>query len=1182
MMRINTGQRIGEYEVDGLIGRGGMAEVWGVHHAVSGTRHALKVLTAASPTQQRRLIREGNAQQGLSHANLLAVEAILEVDGAPALVMPLVEGPSLAELLKGEPLDLEICLALGRAVALGLAHAHERALVHRDLKPANILLQPEGGRVVPKVADFGLVKAEDTQLQTRSGDIFGTPAYASPEQLREARSVDQRADLWSLGVTLAEAIQGRRPFEGSSVGAIVLSHMNPPDLSGVPELVRPLLTALLRRRPEQRPGSAAEVAQALGALLGEGVDPLATDPDFLRLVETHRRSIREVRPSDVDDTWHSIDAGRPAELPEHNLPALSGAFVGRSRAVTDVRRALAGHWLVTLKGPAGIGKTRLAVEAAHQDLVRWPGGVCFCDLSGAREEGSMLAAIAGALGVPPGRNPRERLGAALAGRACGGRGRMLLVLDNLEQLGDGVAPVLEEWRSRCPELGVLATSRRPVRGEGEKVLEVRGLSLDSAAALFCERARAVGAQVSPEDAGPMVGMLDGLPLAIELAAARAGRLSPLQLAGRMSRRFAMLRSRDDSLPPRQRTLKGAITWSWELLEPDEQHALARFSVFEGGFTLEAAEAVLGDEDGELFVDDLLDELIDSSLLRSRLTDGSPRFSMLAAVKDFAAQQLQETPEERADALLRHAEHYAGYGSYGERPATTGEELADLRARRQEIDNLLAAARRVDEHGRGNLATRALLGAVPVLSSDGPFDVWRDTLRSLLTRDDLDDATRVEALLSLAVALRHAAPAEALDSVREAVTLSKQAGLRDKEARSLYLLGRTSQHTDAARGEGRAALEASLAIERRPRTLIELGIQDWTLGDRQRAVERVEEALELARNSGDPLSLDHGYYVLGFMRRNMGQLDAAIAALEAALESARALQQHRSIGLYLNQLSLALGRRGDLARAEAMAAECLRLARHIGDDELRVGVALSAATVATHQGRLSAAAAGLQEMLAGAGGRGMGLNCQAMSGLMEVRWQQGRWEEVRALGGALEAAAKAAGLGVFVCFTRICEARLAALGEDARAALEALEALQGQVQTYRNADLTDLWRFATAEVCLRLGDPEGARAALGPGLAAARLEGAWLSQEQHLALLARAAEVAGEDPLPLLGEAIHVAERCGAALDEALLRSHRARLSPPHAAADLARVQALLQVCDRTAALDRALSRTSGEPTLIAR
>ncbi len=268
---LQTGDIVERYRVESVLGRGGVAVVYRVRHTSLGTLHALKVLEMDHPSLRDRLLQEGRLQATLRHPNLLPVSDVLDVRGAPGLLMPFVGGGTLASLLGGQPMSIEDAEPLFRSILAGVDYAHEQGMVHRDLKPENILLDSEG---LPLVADFGIARClhgeeNGRQGQTRAGVAMGTPAYMPPEQVRDARRADHRADIYALGVILYEMLSGRTPFEGedpieilSQVEAGDYLPLSLPD-EGSPSGFERVIAACLAPRPANRPQSCAEVLALL-------------------------------------------------------------------------------------------------------------------------------------------------------------------------------------------------------------------------------------------------------------------------------------------------------------------------------------------------------------------------------------------------------------------------------------------------------------------------------------------------------------------------------------------------------------------------------------------------------------------------------------------------------------------------------------------------------------------------------------------------------------------------------------------------------------------------------------------------------------------------------------------------------------------------------------------------------
>ena len=278
-MMLQPGFEVDRYIVDRLLGEGGMAVVYRVVHRGLGTRHALKVLTITQSKVVQRMLLEGRLQASLQHRNIVSVSDVFEVNGSPALLMEYIPGPALDALLAQHRPTLAEALGLWRGIASGVAHAHASGVIHRDLKPGNVLLALDGDEVVPKVADFGLAKAvgEGSHFKTRTGATFGTPAYMAPEQIRDASRVDERADLFSLGVMLYELVCGKVPFAGDDIIALFTAISKgeyAPPLVVRPDLPRPVVDAIDAMLAPDREDRPARVDVILARLTPEAVGPL--------------------------------------------------------------------------------------------------------------------------------------------------------------------------------------------------------------------------------------------------------------------------------------------------------------------------------------------------------------------------------------------------------------------------------------------------------------------------------------------------------------------------------------------------------------------------------------------------------------------------------------------------------------------------------------------------------------------------------------------------------------------------------------------------------------------------------------------------------------------------------------------------------------------------------------------
>lgn len=592
----------------------------------------------------------------------------------------------------------------------------------------------------------------------------------------------------------------------------------------------------------------------------------------------------------------SLDA-RPNNLPRQPTP-----FLGREGEVAEVVRLLRDDQvqLLTLTGPGGSGKTRLALQAAAEALDAFPDGTTFVPLAPVSDPALVPSAAAQALLVPEqgGRPVTDVLREHLAKK------RFLLILDNCEHLLEAAARLAADLLASCPGLTVLATSRSPLRLRAEQEWEVPPLEMPprppppptaeqisprAAVRLFIERAQAIRPDFTVDnESAPAVAeicwRLDGLPLAIELAAARVRLFSPDALLARLGKSLPFLTGGARDAPARQRTLRDAIAWSHDLLDPEEQTIFRRLAVFAGGFTLEAAEAV-GNPGGALDILGLVEQLSEHSLLRQ--DDGAgqasdePRFEMMETVREFAAEQLAESGE---DAAMRDA-HAAAFAALAEQ----------ARAGMLGPDEAAWHARLTAEHAN----VRAALG-------------W------LLERQ------QAEIALAVAIGMR-----------------------RFWEFRYHY-------------AEGIGWLERTLAAagpapaRTRGWGLRSLGNLVFVNGDARRAGELFEEALAIFRKEGDDEGINLALASLAIVRTALGEVAAARAAAEEGLAVSRRIGDGRGEAYALRGIGFAASVEGDLPAAEVAYEDALAAFRKIGEHWAVLNMLTELGSLALRQGNLARA------------------------------------------------------------------------------------------------------------------------------------------------------------------------------------------------------------------------------------
>jgi predicted ATPase/Tfp pilus assembly protein PilF/tRNA A-37 threonylcarbamoyl transferase component Bud32 len=930
------------YRIVRCIGSGGVGVVYEAVNTVIGKRVAIKCLrntVVRSDKNLHRFLQEASASAIIDHEHIIEVMDFLCLDdGLVFMVMEYLEGQNIQTLIQTEGQQpLARAIQIVTQICRALVAAHDKGVIHRDLKPANIFLVPRASNPdFVKVLDFGISKFTDREgeqldLKTKTGAILGTAWYMAPEQLKGSAGLDHRADIYSLGVIFFELLTGHLPFEAQSWADLILSVFSetPSRLceyrSGLPAQLQPVCDRLLARNPSDRYQSCAEVERALSVFAGGlGGTVERTAPG---------QAASNARPVATME-FVSVGAGSArVGGPKHktNILAATDAFVGRAAELDELARQVGDRQrLITLVGMGGAGKTRLSQHFGREQLTRFQGGVWFCDLTGATNAAGIVGTLAAALDVPlTQRDPAEHLAGAIAAL-----GRTLIILDNLEQVADEAAQIVARWMGVAPEAVFLVTSRVLLRIAGEQVLRVGPLAQPDAISLFYERARAVQSDfVRTGDNEPIVQeiveRLEGLSLAVELAAARMRMLTPARVLERLSERFKLLRGQRRDQSSRQTTLRGAIDWSWDLLDPVEQATLAQLSVFRSGFTLEAAEAVVDVShfDQAPWVLDLVQALVDHSLVRREESlPGHDRYRMFETIREYAGEKLGSDTH---GASLRHARFFATFGdeAFIDRLWRRGGVL--LRQRFMlEFDNLVAGMHGAIAAGDHDLAAQIGLAAAWFLVLRGPSADGVELLAKV-SMECVSAPIKARLLDRGAHLLRNSSqPEAALASYEAAMACYRQLNDSYGLARVmgvyggyLFELGRVA--------EGQVELERALAMSQEVGNALGEGVAEFNLGvvaDGQvRATvarEHYERALVLFRKLGYRRYEGGLLNNLGCLVRKLGHHAQAVAYLEQALAMYREEGDRMGECVTLGNLGITLYNEGDVSTAENYLAEAI--------------------------------------------------------------------------------------------------------------------------------------------------------------------------------------------------------------------------------------------------------------------
>ncbi len=866
------------YRIDRVIGHGGMGDIYlGTdleQDQLVAIKHLKRELIEMDKDVVDRFLRESEIQKKLKHPSVVNVHNAFSYDDDYFIVMDYVSGGTLSTQIKetyAEGMPIDYALELSAQLAGALQLAHEKGVIHRDLKPANVLMSAEGKALL---TDFGAARIEEAQKLTVTGMVIGTYAYMSPESCR-GETVDGRADVWSFGVMLFEMLTGVRPFGQSNPMQLMLAIMREPPADiqrinpDIPDQLADLIYRMLAKDINRRIPSMALIKNELSHMLEDGV------------LATHHSSVH----TNFFMVPGELLAAREVSLPEFG--PLIGRESERDQLVELIKKA--DSKLVTLQGSGGIGKTHLAVEVAKLVDGHFDDGLYFVDLTNTKQADHVIAAIAAALNFQffGSETPLQQLSNYLTNK------NLLLIIDNFEQVVSG-AELLSTILKDSPEIQIVLTSRERVNLRDELTITLDGLPQDDAYSLFIQTARRLRSDFSPsadgrEAIGQICKMIDGLPLAIELAAGWVNMLTPGEIVEEMAEGIDFLETTMRDVPERHRSIRAISENSWKLMSDSEREALRRLSVFRGGFRRDAVRKVVG---ASLLT---LNSLIDKSLLRRSPESGL--YSMQELLRLFAAEKLDEVPAERKEVREAHARHYFAWLK------TLAPELIG--------GGQVEALGRIDRR-LGNI--QAALNTAISMRDEGLIEIWIDSMYWFY--------------------LMRGRQQEGVEAIRRATfasTMTTANGL--VQVKMMTRLGAYSRFIGEF-DSAQAILQEGLKLAREIEVDEEIAFALVQLGavrpDQVESPAMWQEAYQLTQKMGGGWLMAEISNWLAYSNFEMGNIPDALEWLEKGMEERRRLQDSYGLAIILTNLGYVNMQMGDLSKAKKYLQEGLEINTRIGN------------------------------------------------------------------------------------------------------------------------------------------------------------------------------------------------------------------------------------------------------------
>ena len=906
------------YKLIKVLGQGGHGTVWSAKDT-QGKYVAIKNLRFFEKDLLERFEREIDIQSEFHSPFIVPILDQFSYLGRPVMVMEQIHGLGLSQFVARQEYQLQEVESIVEGLLEAADTIHTRGYIHRDIKPDNILVQNRGGIITPKLTDFGIVKEQSLSVREKPEYTMGTPGFMSPEQCTSFSTVDERADIFSIGAVMYFVCTKKRAFTGANHFELIQKscegHFIPPQnvVYNLPLRMQHAIVAALEPDPEKRPRSIDELHS-----LWIGESKWSGFSIFLE-----KANLRETTPL------------YPKDISLGNLIVSDDVFVGRKDEIQTVKVRLEKKRLLGVYGAPGIGKTRIILQSVSDMYERYSGGIWYCDLSLAQSKRDILEVMASIFSIPArGKDLQEKLRFILLSK-----GHTLLIFDGGERVHDVLSELVEEWMEKVLHVNILISMRMKPSVVCEDAIRILPLSLSDGETLFIQQAKKhkkdfVSHRGNQDQIREIVQKVDRIPLAICLVAAQLKTL-PLELIYSRMMRKELDQNTNTTYP--QQKIENALSWSFSLLHPFEREVLFQCSIFTDGFTVEAAEQIVYlDDDQAPHVMDVIHALVDQSWISVKKTSLGNRLYLFDMIQQFLTQHQEDYSSEQKKMLEeRFCTYFSRYGDNVFVDYKKGKHAyqASLELN-QEKENLKKCADLSIHHELYSLQPMAVNAYANYLTENGKKTSILSYLEKIDPKRLLSDSNRYIFYNLCGATYDRCGQLDKSEEVfKQALQLTVAAEKVSVQLNMAYLYFYQNRYDEAL--QCLESIQDRVTRNDRYRAQYgkvcnQFGLIYKNTGDTKKAISFFEQAIDVFREIESDINLASVLLNLSGIYSILGWFEKSNTILEEAKEIHEKMDNKFSLGLVLGNLGYNYSIMDDHHKAMELGKQSLRLFRETGN------------------------------------------------------------------------------------------------------------------------------------------------------------------------------------------------------------------------------------------------------------